>query len=124
MCICTYYYEVSQLQVELCSEQLLVPGTAYLIRAMVNKLNKAGPDLDAVLFAGGPSLCGPQFLSTPPMASSNTSWMPPLGKYHVAVGSSLGRTLKARNNKGGDVPTPAPSGKRGIPTKDYFSFRC
>ncbi|KAF9464260.1 hypothetical protein BDZ94DRAFT_504128 [Collybia nuda] len=55
------------------------------------------------------------------MASSTTSWMPPVGKYPVAVGSSLGRALKARNNKG--VPPPAPPGKRGIPTKDYFSFR-
>ncbi|KAH9950083.1 RNA polymerase II transcription elongation factor-domain-containing protein [Amylocystis lapponica] len=46
---------------------------------------------------------------------STNSWMPLSGRHSVTIGTSLGRTLKAR--RGG----PAPKNK--LPDRDFYSFR-
>ena len=49
--------------------------------------------------------------------SNDASWMPSTGRHPVAVGSSLGRALKARKG--------APAAKRAtLPDRDFYSFRC
>ena len=51
------------------------------------------------------------------MATANISWMPASGRHQIAVGSSLGRALKARK---GAPPTK----KANLPDRDFYSFRC
>ncbi|PPQ84881.1 hypothetical protein CVT25_004624 [Psilocybe cyanescens] len=51
--------------------------------------------------------------------SSSSSWMPGKGRHPVNIGSSLGRAIKNRKNKG----SPAPTKKSPLPERDFYSFK-